>query len=225
MSLVSARGPKATVPLARWLARNRGALIAAIVFALSLGVVDWVGAGPLTYFDVSFLSSGGATSAIAAMGQTLVVLSGGFDLSAGAVVSLVNVALASSMDPLAPGANVVLWTLAGIGIGMTVGAFNGFFIAWLRMQPIVVTLSTMFILQGVTLLVMDKPGGFVSPDLGSFYLGDAVPNLVPMPLAVIGVVLLMWLWLKGSRFGTALYAVGSDPDSAAAVGVSVVMVR
>ncbi|WP_292077818.1 hypothetical protein, partial [Mesorhizobium sp.] len=63
MSLVSARGPKATVPLARWLARNRGALIAAIVFALSLGVVDWVGAGPLTYFDVSFLSSGGATSA------------------------------------------------------------------------------------------------------------------------------------------------------------------
>ncbi|MGT2468788.1 ABC transporter permease [Mesorhizobium atlanticum] len=163
MSLVSARGPKATVPLARWLARNRGALIAAIVFALSLGVVDWVGAGPLTYFDVSFLSSGGATSAIAAMGQTLVVLSGGFDLSAGAVVSLVNVALASSMDPLAPGANVVLWTLAGIGIGMTVGAFNGFFIAWLRMQPIVVTLSTMFILQGVTLLVMDKPGGFCLP--------------------------------------------------------------
>ena len=47
---------------------------------------------------------------------------------------------------------------------MAVGAFNGFFIAFLRLQPIVVTLSTMFILQGVTLLVMDKPGGFVAPD-------------------------------------------------------------
>jgi ribose transport system permease protein len=48
---------------------------------------------------------------------------------------------------------------AGIGIGMLTGAFNGFFIAFLRLQPIVVTLSTMFIIQGVTLLVMDKPGG------------------------------------------------------------------
>ena len=61
----------------------------------------------------------------------------------------------------------------GVGVGMAVGAFNGLFIAFLRLQPIVVTLSTMFIVQGVTLLVMEKPGGFVSPSLGSFYLGDA----------------------------------------------------
>ena len=52
------------------------------------------------------------------------------------------------------------WTCVGIGIGMLTGAFNGFFIAFLRLQPIVVTLSTMFIVQGLTLLVMDKPGGF-----------------------------------------------------------------
>lgn len=209
----------------RSLARDRGTLIAAIVFAILLGVVDWVGAGPLTYFDVSFLSSGGATSALASIGQTIVILSGGFDLSAGAVVSLVNVVLASNMDPTAAGASVALWTLAGIGVGMAVGAFNGFFIAVLRMQPIVVTLSTMFILQGVTLLVMDKPGGFVSPDLGAFYLGDAVAGWLPMPLVVIGVVLLCWFWLKATRFGTALYAVGSDPDSADAVGVNVTLVR
>ncbi|MDQ6437446.1 ABC transporter permease [Mesorhizobium sp. LHD-90] len=210
--------------LRRALAKNRGALIAAAVFAILLFIVDWVSAGPLTYFDISFLSSGGATSAIAAIGQTIVILSGGFDLSAGAVISLVNVVLASSMDPMAP-ASVALWTLAGIGIGAAVGAFNGFFIAVLRMQPIVVTLSTMFILQGVTLLVMDKPGGGVSPDLGAFYLGDAIPGWLPMPLVVIGVVLLLWLWLKGTRFGTALYAIGSDADSAAAVGVNVVLTK
>src|SRR5690606_7799552 len=69
------------------------------------------------------------------------------------------------------------------------------------------------------------PGGFVSPDLGTFYLGDAIPDWLPMPLAVIGVVLLAWLWLKGTRFGTALYAVGSDPDAAAAAGVRVVFIR
>lgn len=211
--------------LRRALIRNRGALIAAGVLAILLFIVDWISAGPLTYFDVSFLSSGGATLALAAIGQTIVILSGGFDLSAGAVISLVNAVLASSMDPMAPGASILLWTAVGIGVGMAVGAFNGFFIAVLRMQPIVVTLSTMFILQGVTLLVMDKPGGFVSPDLGTFYLGDAITGWLPMPLVVIGVVLLAWFWLKGTRFGTALYAVGSDADSAAAVGINVVLVR
>ena len=87
-----------------------------------------------------------------------VILTGGFDLSAGAVISLVNVVLASSMDPASTHKSVALWTLAGIGVGMAAGVFNGFFIAFLGLQPIVVTLSTMFIAQGVTLLVMEKPG-------------------------------------------------------------------
>lgn len=213
------------IAVRRFLSRNRGTLIAGAVFLLLFLLIDWVSAGPLTYFDVSFLSSGGATSALAAVGQTIVILSGGFDLSAGAVISLVNVVLASSMDPAAPTASIVAWTLAGIAIGMGVGAFNGFFIAVLRMQPIVVTLSTMFILQGVTLLVMDKPGGYVGADLGNFYLGDAIPGWLPMPIVVIIAVLLLWLWLKGTRFGTAIYAVGSDPESAAAVGVNVVLTR
>ncbi|WP_297973646.1 ABC transporter permease, partial [uncultured Amaricoccus sp.] len=209
----------------RRLTRGRGAIIAGLVFLLLLALVDWVGAGPLTYFDVSFLASGGATLALAAIGQTLVVLSGGFDLSAGAVISLVNVTLASRMDPMAVETSVALWTIAGIAVGCAVGAFNGFFIAVLRLQPIVVTLSTMFILQGVTLLVMDKPGGMIAPELGSFYLGDAIPGLLPMPAVLVGLVLLAWAWLKGTRFGTALYATGSDPDAAAAQGVDVALTR
>lgn len=211
--------------LSRLFARHNGAIIAIVVFALLLGSVDLISPGPLSYFDVSFLSSGGATSALAAIGQTIVILSGGFDLSAGAVISLVNVVLAKSMDPTATSASIFVWTFAGIGIGMLVGAFNGFFIAVLMMQPIVVTLSTMFIVQGVTLLVMDKPGGFVSPDLGAFYLGDAIPDWLPMPVVVIAAVLLAWLWLKNTRYGTALYAVGSDPESARAVGVNVTLTK
>lgn len=203
------------------LQKHRGLLTAIAVFVVLFLVVDWISAGPLSYFDVSFMASGGATLALAAVGQTLVVLSGGFDLSAGAVISLVNVVLASSMDMSDMEASVVLWTLAGIGVGMATGAFNGFFIAFLRLQPIVVTLSTMFILQGITLLVMEKPGGFVSPSLGEFYMGDFIPNWVPMPLMLLGVVILFWLWLKNTRYGMALYAVGSDPESARAAGVRV----
>jgi ribose transport system permease protein len=216
----------ASVPwVRRALASNSGVLIAALVFAVLLGTVAGINTGPLTYFDISFMSSGGATSALAAIGQTIVILSGGFDLSAGAVISLVNVFLAQSMDPANMEASVLLWSLAGIGIGMLCGAFNGIFIAFLRLQPIVVTLSTMFIIQGVTLLLMDKPGGFVSPSIGAFYMGDAIPGWIPMPLVVVGGVLLAWAWLKRTRLGTAIYAVGSDPDAAAAVGVRVPFVR
>ncbi|MFZ5672540.1 MAG: ABC transporter permease [Pseudomonadota bacterium] len=215
----------ASAPARRFLAQHRGVAVAAVVFLILLAVVDLISAGPLSYFDISFLASGGATSALAAIGQTIVILSGGFDLSAGAVISLVNVVLAQSMDPAQMEASIVLWTAVGIGIGMATGAVNGFFIAVLRLQPIVVTLSTMFIIQGVTLLIMDKPGGFVSPSLGTFYLGDAIAGYLPMPVAVIGVVLLLWAWLKNTRLGTAIYAVGSDMEAAAAVGVATVLTR
>ena len=102
---------------------------------------------------------------------------------------------------------------------MASGAFNGFFVAVLRMQPIVVTLATMFILQGVTLLIMDKPGGQVSPALADLLLGDAIPNILPRPVLLIVLVLAAWAWLKRTNFGVAIYAVGGDVDSARAVGV------
>ena len=207
------------------LARHRGLLTAIAVFIFLFVLVNAISAGHLTYFDISFMASGGATLAIAAVGETIVILTGGFDLSAGAVISLVNVVLASSMDPASTHESVVLWTLAGIGVGMAAGVFNGIFIAFLGLQPIVVTLSTMFIAQGVTLLVMEKPGGFVANQLGSFYLGDAIPNVLPMPILLLVCVLLLWLWLKSTRFGAALYAIGSDAEAARFSGVRVDLTR
>ena len=56
----------------------------------------------LSYYDLSQMAASGATLALAAIGQTIVILSGGFDLSAGAVISLVNVALASSLQDPSP---------------------------------------------------------------------------------------------------------------------------
>lgn len=205
--------------------RHAPALIAGVVFCLLFVVSRVTSYGPLTYFDISFLASGGTALALAAIGQTLVILSGGFDLSAGAVVSLVNAVLAANMDPADLDASVLLWSAIGIGTGMLVGAFNGFFVAVLRLQPIVVTLSTMFIVQGITLLVLPGPGGFVSPSIGSALMGDAVPGLVPASLALIGGVLLLWAWLKRTPYGIALYAVGGDPESAVAVGLPVVRIR
>ncbi|WP_374306566.1 ABC transporter permease [Dongia sp.] len=201
------------------LGRYRGLIIALIVFSLLLLLNNLMSPGPMSYFEFSFMSTGGATLAIAAAGQTLVILTGGFDLSAGAAISLVNVLLATNMPDTPMG--IFLWSLAGIGIGMTIGAFNGLFIAFFRLQPIVVTLSTMFITQGLTLLVLDKPGGMVPAGLSEVLVYDAIPNVLPMPVVVLGILILLWLWLKNTRFGTSVYAIGSDMDAARAQGIRV----
>jgi ribose transport system permease protein len=201
------------------LLRKRGLLTAIGIFLLLLLAVNLLSASPMGYFDVSYLSAGGAPLALAAVGQTLVILTGGFDLSAGAVISIVNVLLATHLGTT-PGSEI-LWAFIGIGAGALIGAVNGFFVALLRLQPIVVTLAVMFVTEGVTLLVMDKPGGSVPADFSAFFAGSAIPNLLPAPLILIVAVLVIWGLLKQTRFGTALYAIGSDADAARFIGIKV----
>ena len=214
------RAPAPAAP-PRWrkLGRQRGLAIAIGVFLIALAIIANIGSARLSYYDVSQMAGSGATLALAAIGQTIIVLSGGFDLSAGAVISLVNVVLASQLQD--PGVSPFVLLAAGVGVGVVSGAFNGFFVAVLRMQPIVVTLATMFILQGVTLLVMEKPGGQVSASLGDLLIGDAIPNALPKPALLIVIVLVLWLWLKRSNLGLAIYAVGGDFEAARSVGVGV----
>lgn len=203
----------------RWLDRNRGLGVAILVFVGLLIVVESITAYGLTYFDIQSLSATGTASALAAMGQTLVVLTGGFDLSAGAVISLVNVTLASEMGMTADPMTQILLAFAGLGIGASVGLVNGVLVAFLRLQPIVVTLSTMFIVQGLTLLVMDKPGGFTPYEFSLFFTGDVISGVLPAPILIIILAMVAWRLVARSRLGNAIYAVGSDEAAAAAAGV------
>jgi ribose transport system permease protein len=200
-------------------AKHRGAIVAAAVLIGLFVLIDMLSAGPFSYFEFSFMSSGGATLALAAMGQTFVILTGGFDLSAGAVISLVNVVLASAMGQSI--ASQIGFGGLALLIGAGVGAFNGFFVAFMRLQPIVVTLSTMFIVQGITLLIMNRPGGSVPFEFSQFFVGDAIPGVIPAPVVVLLVAVAAWLLIKNTRFGLSLYAVGSDEESARANGVAV----
>jgi ribose transport system permease protein len=200
-------------------AKHRGALVAGAVLIGLFVLIDVLTKGPFSYFEFSFMSSGGATLALAAMGQTFVILTGGFDLSAGAVISLVNVVLASNMGQSA--ASQIGFSAVALLIGAAVGAFNGFFVAFMRLQPIVVTLSTMFIVQGLTLLIMSRPGGSIPPEFSQFFVGDAIPGVLPAPVVVIAVAIAAWLYIKNTRFGVALYAVGSDEEAARANGTAV----
>jgi ribose transport system permease protein len=198
---------------------HRGLIVAIAVFVIIFVALDLVSAGPLSYFEIQFLASGSTTLALAAMGQTLIILTGGFDLSAGAVISLINVVLSTQMDDSA--ASQALFSAAALLIGAAAGAFNGFFVAIMRLQPIVVTLATMFIVQGFTLLVLDKPGGQIPSALSAFFAGDAIAGGLPAAIVVLLVGLLVWLLIKRSRFGTAIYAVGGDEEAARANGIGV----
>ncbi len=202
--------------------RNRGLFVAIGVFASIIIGLDLFTPGPFSYFEFSYISSSGTTLALLAMGEAVVVLSGGFDLSAAAVISLVNSILATNMEDSA--GSQVLWSVLALLIGAAVGAVNGFFVAFLRLQSIVVTLATMFIIQGVTLLVLARPGGAIPDSLTSFFTGDAIPNVLPAPMIVLGVALLAWMVVKKSRLGTAIYAIGSDIEAARASGVPVTWV-
>ena len=207
------------LPWRRPLARNRRLLVAAGAFVGIFVCLDVISPGPISYFEIGFLSSNTGPLAFAAMGQTVVFLIGGFDLSCGAVLSLVNVVMAlHTTDSVW---SQVLMCFVGLGIGAGVGAVNGFFIAYGRLQPVVVTLATMFIILGLNLLLMPDPGGYIPHGLSMTFTGDVIPNGFPAALLVILIALLLWGAIRRTRFGTALYAVGGNEDAAFASGIAV----
>lgn len=206
----------------RWrarVARNRGLIIAVLVFLALLAVNDRMSVYGVGYVDIANLLAGSMPLILASLGQTLIIVAGGFDLSSGAVVSLVNVVLATYMQP-SPGSEL-LWTFAGIGLGGCIGLVNGVFVAWFRLQSTVVTLAMMFVVQGLTLFVMAVPGGQIPVDFSTLIMGEVIPGILPFPAIVLAIGLLAWGGLRNSRLGIAIFAVGSDRNAAAANGVNV----
>src|SRR3984957_487525 len=202
----------------QWIEKERGTLVAIGVLAVAIIVFELVNPKPFSYFDVSTVTGTAGGLALAGIGETIVVIAGGLDLSVGAVISLVNVLLVtligSSKMSIIP--YTFLATFLSLGVGGLVGLLNGFLVGYLRMQAIVVTLATMFIIQGLVLLIQPVQGGQVSDDFSMIFVGDAIPNFLPAPVIIMVLAILVWLYLKRTRFGVALYAIGSDSSSAAA---------
>src|SRR3984957_19141011 len=201
-----------------WIAKSRGTLVAIGVLVAAILVFELVNPTPFSYFDLSTVTGTAGGLALAGIGETIVVIAGGLDLSVGAVISLVNVLLVtligSSKMSIIP--YTFLATFLSLGVGGLVGLLNGFLVGYLRMQAIVVTLATMFIIQGLVLLIQPVQGGQVSDDFSMIFVGDAIPNFLPAPVIIMVLAILVWLYLKRTRFGVALYAIGSDSSSAAA---------
>jgi ribose transport system permease protein len=219
LSNVSARLPAA-------LLQRNGAIAFLVLLAVILILVA-VSPHGANYFDLSTISASGTTLALASIGETIVILGGGLDLSPGAVISLVNVVLVTLLGSSTLGveAYTALASVIAIGLGAGVGAINGLLVSYLRLPSIIVTLGTMFVLQGAALLILKFPGGSVSSDFANLLVGDAVPDVLPVPILIIVLAVLVWLYLKRLRFGLGLYAIGSDAAAARASGVDVRFIR
>ncbi|WP_205629504.1 ABC transporter permease [Jiangella muralis] len=156
-----------------------------------------------------------------AVGQTIVVLSGGLDLSLGAQVTLASVVAVRIVDgsldryPLA--------VAAALGVGLACGALNGLVVALLRLQPIVATFATSFVYSGLALVVLPTPGGSVPFEVTTAYR-DSVLG-VPVALLLIVALALLWLVLRRHRVMRHVYAVGGDADAAYASLVPVARTR
>jgi ribose transport system permease protein len=206
---------------------QRSGTIVFLVFLAVVLLLIAVSPNHLSYFDLSTISASGTTLALAGIGETIVVLGGGLDLSLGAVISLVNVVLVTQLGSSALGVvpYTVLATAIALAIGAGIGAINGLLVSYLRLPSIIVTLATMLVVQGASLLILKFPGGSVSNDFANLLVGDVVPDVLPVPILIIILAALAWLYLKRLRFGIGLYAIGSDASAARASRVDVRLIR
>ncbi len=159
-----------------------------------------------------------------AAGQAVVVLAGGIDISVGSIVAIINTLLCTQLGANASPDKTALWLVIALAVGMAAGAINGFFTAYLRLQPIITTYATSFLFAGLALYILPQPGGSVPAGISTFYR-DTTPLGLPLAFFVILVILVGWWLIQQTRFGRFLFAVGGQPDAAYATAVPVSTVQ
>ena len=175
-------------------------------------------------FELSTTVNNTLSVGLAAIGQALVVLTGGIDLSVGGVVDVTN-SVAAQMMHDNPGSMLAV-SLLVLLIGAGAGLLNGVLVAYGRLQPIVVTLATLAIWQGVALLVLPQPGGSIPPGFSNLLAGS-IPALANLPcgLVVLALLVLLWHLLRRTPFLVALYAIGNDERAARANGLPILRAK
>lgn len=199
-----------------------GTGIVALLYIILYALYAFWQPSALSVFTFTDLVNNSTPLALAAAGETLVVISRGFDLSVAGVVSLTNVVMA--VYPLQGPGGALASLLICCGIGGFVGSVNGLLVSRLGLQTIAATLGTMIICQGLSLVMLDAPGGTIA-DFVSYTLMDTLFGVIPIAGLFLLTVVLLWLVFRRTDLGIGLYAVGSDEQSAQFSGVPIQRVR
>lgn len=157
-----------------------------------------------------------------ALGQTLVILSGGIDLSVGSVVKLSVLVSAIIMN--GDSNNILLAVMVTVALGAGVGLVNGLVITRFKVAPFIVTLGTYSILRGLAYTVSTTPVGRAAPEVLQFYDQKVGPVYALIVAFIILLAALMFM-LRRTRFGRHIYAVGGGEQVARLSGISVNRVR
>jgi len=159
-----------------------------------------------------------------AIGQAIVILGGGIDISVGGIVSIVNTVLATRVGLQGSPEEMWKYIFVSLLIGLLAGAINGFFIAYLRLQPIITTYATSFLYAGLALFILPNPGGGIPASIAALYR-DSTPLNLPLAFYVVAIFLLLWLYISSMRYGRFLFAVGGKREAAYETAVPVTMVQ
>ncbi len=203
-------------------------------FLMYIGAIVFQGKGflkPQTFFNIL---NANAALIILSIGLSIVMISGSIDISVGGVTALVCMSCAVHLDY--NGGNVWTALLIALGIGLAFGAVQGFLIAYLDIQPFIVTLAGMFFARGMTTIVHTNPFNveneqFVAlkntrinvPFLGSVNkVGEYVNAYVEIgAIVAVIVVLVLFYVLKWTKLGRHFYALGGNRQSALMLGINV----
>ena len=193
-----------------------GLVLAAVLFALLIGPRFF--SGP----NLELMARQTAIVGVAALGMTLVIVSGGIDLSVGSVIALSTVVTALVLrDGYLP----LLAALGAVAAGAACGAMNGILITTLRVVPFIVTLGTMLLVRGAAKGLanerrLEAPLSWLNSLLRSVRGGSGV--LVPSGIwLLVALAIVVAVTLQYTRFGRHLFAIGSNERTARLCGVRV----
>lgn len=202
---------------ARALTRNVPVVMAYIGLGVLLIVYSYVGTQPFSAVNISSMMNSTVILMIIGMGETIVIVSGGIDVSVAGTLAMANTFIATTMTA---GALSITWViLATLALGAAVGLLNGIFIARAKMAPLIVTLAMLSVTQGVALWLLPVPGGSVPTALTE--LSGNTSGGIPIAAIFMACAAALWLILKKTRLGRDLYAIGGDESAAYANGVRV----
>ena len=152
------------------------------------------------------------------LGMTLIIVSGGIDLSVGAILAMGGLLGTMAMSK---GASIPMGVLIGVAAGFGCGLVNGLLTSFLLINPFIVTLGTLGILRGTTLMISNGLPVHEIPPSFSF-LGEG--NLLGVPFVLwllVVCAILMHLVLENTRLGRYAFAIGSNPQAAFYSGIPV----
>ncbi len=203
--------------------RRNGPIIMVYAFILLLVIIGITQSERFfTERNLANVARQSAFLGIVALGQMLVILTAGIDLSVGSLVKVSILVSAIVMN--GESANVLPAIIATLGLGLLVGLIHGFLINELRIAPFIVTLASLVILRGIGLTISSSPVGKASREVMMFY----VQKIGPLPIIAwmfFALVLLTMLLLRYTVFGKYLYAVGGNLEVARLSGLPIKAVR